>query len=466
VSTVASSPVSGELLADAGATYANGSTTTNATEYRAASGAWVFATGTNHWSRGLGYNIDGVGEPSTLIQQATMNVLGDMRVRPTTPTGGLTVDASGTPAVSRLTPGNGSTGVTVATNVTATFDKPIDPSTVSADTLTLADSGGGQVAATVTFDRAANTATLVPHAALRSGTTYTVTVSTGVKSWAGTPLAAAASSTFTTRPLTVTAESPAAGATNVGSVPTITAAFSAPLDSASVNDQTFTLAAAGGASIAGVALYDSATNTASFTPSQPLTNGSSYTATLTTEISDTDGAPLQAPASWTFAVAGCPCNLMSALTPTALGLPVQDGRTGAGPWSYELGTKIRVSSGAELTAIRYYKDGSETGTHVGTVWDANGAPLARVTFDSESASGWQEQVLPTALTLAAGATYVVSIGFNAFFVDTPSGLQAQLTSGPLTSVADGNDGVYAPQAGSFPTQSHNSSNYFVDAVVG
>jgi hypothetical protein len=266
--------------------------------------------------------------------------------------------------------------------------------------------------------------------------------------------------------LTVTTESPAAGATDVGSVPTITAAFSAPLDPTSVNDQTFTLAAAGGPSIAGTVLYDSATNTASFTPSQPLTSGSSYTATLTAEIRDTKGATLQAPVSWTFAVARCPCNLMSGLTPTGLGFPVQDGRTGTGPWSYELGTKIRVSSGAQLTAIRFYKDGAETGTHVGTVWDANGTPLARVTFANESASGWQEQALPTPLTLAAGATYVVSVGLNAFFVDTPTGLQAPLTSGPLTSVADGNNGVYAPQAGSFPNQSHNSSNYFVDAVVG
>lgn len=43
----------------------------NSAIYQAPSGAWVFATGTNHWSLGLGES--GVTDPR--IQRATANVL-------------------------------------------------------------------------------------------------------------------------------------------------------------------------------------------------------------------------------------------------------------------------------------------------------------------------------------------------------------------------------------------------------
>lgn len=61
--------------------------------------------------------------------------------------------------------------------------------------------------------------------------------------------------------------------------------------------------------------------------------------------------------------------------------------------------------------------------------------------------------------------YVASVGFNANYVFTGAGLAAQIVSGPLRSVADGNNGVYSAAAGIFPTSSFNSSNYFVDVVV-
>ena len=41
----------------------------------------------------------------------------------------------------------------------------------------------------------------------------------------------------------------------------------------------------------------------------------------------------------------------------------------------------------------------------------------------------------------------------------------QVSSGPLHTVADGLNGVYSGTLGSFPDQSYQSSNYFVDVVV-
>ena len=60
---------------------------------------------------------------------------------------------------------------------------------------------------------------------------------------------------------------------------------------------------------------------------------------------------------------------------------------------------------------------------------------------------------------------LVSVGINDRFVMTVYGLQSQLNSGPLSSVADGANGVYADAAGTYPTQHWGSSDYGIDAVV-
>jgi hypothetical protein len=69
------------------------------------------------------------------------------------------------------------------------------------------------------------------------------------------------------------------------------------------------------------------------------------------------------------------------------------------------------------------------------------------------------------VTLTPGQTYVVSVGINAFFVDTVSGLASSVGTGPLRSVADGANGVHSGAAGQFPTSAWSNSNYWVEPVV-
>src|SRR5207248_3382295 len=96
--TLATSPVSGELIQNNGANYnPSGSTSVNMVKYTAASGALVFSTGTNHWNRGLAPNAAGVGEPDSRIQQITTNVLADMGATPQTPSTNIVLDAGANP---------------------------------------------------------------------------------------------------------------------------------------------------------------------------------------------------------------------------------------------------------------------------------------------------------------------------------------------------------------------------------
>ncbi|MGB3422544.1 MAG: DUF4347 domain-containing protein, partial [Dolichospermum sp.] len=139
-----------------------------------------------------------------------------------------------------------------------------------------------------------------------------------------------------------------------------------------------------------------------------------------------------------------------------------DGTGSAG--DYELGMEFRSGKSGQISAIRYYKAPSETGTHIGRIWSSTGTLLASVTFTNETASGWQQQTLATPLNIQANTTYVVSVNSNTFYAFTSNGLGTTLTNGDLSAVADGSNGVYDFTPGSFPAQSYQNSNYFRDIV--
>lgn len=129
---------------------------------------------------------------------------------------------------------------------------------------------------------------------------------------------------------------------------------------------------------------------------------------------------------------------------------------------YELGMKFRSATAGQISAIRFWKAPSETGTHIGKIWTATGTLLESVTFTNETASGWQEQALSTPVNIQANTTYVVSVNVNAYYVATYDELGSPIVNGDLSSVADGNNGVFNGTPGAFPTNSYRNTNYFRD----
>ena len=73
-------------------------------------------------------------------------------------------------------------------------------------------------------------------------------------------------------------------------------------------------------------------------------------------------------------------------------------------------------------------------------------------------------LLHARLTVTAGQTYVASYFTSAgHYAVTVGGLASAVTNGPLTAEADG--GVYAyGSTDSFPTNTYEASNYWVDVV--
>jgi hypothetical protein len=628
------SPVTGALIQNNGAFTTPGTATAGSTKYTAASGAQVVNTGTNFWGRGLALDTDGNGEPDLRIQQATTNILLDMGATPSTPHTGIVVSTNWPPSVSSTNPADGASmpGRTLPT--TATFNRPMDATSITTSTFTLTGPGGAAVPATVTYNATTRTATLQPQSALAKQTAYTARLTTGVKASDGSTLGAAVQWTFTTvscpcnvygsavpaqtgldaqdgrwgggpyslelgakyvvdaptfltglrfykspgefgdhvaklwnasgtqlasvaftnetasgwqqqalpapitlqpgqtyvvsvnannkyvftgaglagakaagsvrtvvgnngvygltggefptnsynnsdysvdvqfipggdpLPVNVASTSPAAGYNGATLTTTVRATFTRDVQASAVNASTFTLTGPGGTPVAATVSYDAGTKTATLTPSAPLTGATQYTARLDGSIGSSDGETLGTAYTWSFGTDGCPCQLFADSTaPQYGGNPTYDGRwQQQQPWTYELGVKVTVDRDAEITAIRYYREPGETGTHVGRVWSSTGTLIASVTFGSETASGWQTQALPTPLGISADTTYVISVNRNDYYGFTPAGLMTSVSSGPLHTVV-GSNGVYGLAAGDFPSFSYNSSNYFTDVVI-
>jgi myo-inositol-hexaphosphate 3-phosphohydrolase len=109
-----------------------------------------------------------------------------------------TIDVS-PPTVTTVQPADQAVGVPVGENVRATFSEAMNASTLSTSTFTLKRTVDAvQVPAAVTFAAVNRTATLDPSAGLEPSTSYTATLTTGVRDQAGNALASDYTWAFTT----------------------------------------------------------------------------------------------------------------------------------------------------------------------------------------------------------------------------------------------------------------------------
>jgi hypothetical protein len=134
----------------------------------------------------------------------------------------------------------------------------------------------------------------------------------------------------------------------------------------------------------------------------------------------------------------------------------------------ELGVKFKSDVGGQVAGVRFYKAAANTGTHVGSLWTSGGTLLARATFTSESASGWQNVTFSTPVAITAGTTYVASyLAPNGHYSAGGQGLTSAVDNGPLHTIANASsaNGVYAYSGASvFPSDSWNATNYYVDVM--
>jgi hypothetical protein len=370
---------------------------------------------------------DAAGEVSTPSNAATVNA-----TAPGAPTGVTATAGNGSAAVSWTAPGNGGSAITSYTVTPFIGSTAQTPVTVS----------GSPPATSTTVT------------GLTNGTTYTFTVS--ATSAAGTGPASSPSNAVTPSvPPAVTSVTPSSGATGVPASAAPSATFSQAVTPGTVS---FKVKDSGGNSVAGTLSFNSADTVATFTPTNALAAGVTYTATVS-GAQNASGTPMSSPYSWSFTTTGpaCPCSIWQDGTPTG-------SAEGNDPNAQTVGLKFQASSSGYITGVRFYKEPDDTGAHTGSLWSSAGTLLASGTFSNETASGWQELDFSSPVAITAGTTYVASYftstGYPAY---TAQGLASAVVNGPLTALAGG--GVYAyGSANTFPTSTFNNNNYWVDVV--
>jgi hypothetical protein len=204
------------------------------------------------------------------------------------------------PTVISTLPVNLSTAIALNTNITATFSEAMDPATITATTFNLKQ-GTTAVPGAVTY--VGTTATYNPTSSLAASTTYTATVTTGVKDLTGNAMSANKTWSFTTgtvadnTPPTVSSTDPADTATGVVKNTNITATFNEVMDSSTFTSTTFTVKQ-GVTAVSGAVSYVG--TTATFNPNSDLAASTTYTATVTTGVKDLAGNALASNKVWTF----------------------------------------------------------------------------------------------------------------------------------------------------------------------
>lgn len=159
--------------------------------------------------------------------------------------------------------------------------------------------------------------------------------------------------------------------------------------------------------------------------------------------------------------ATCPCSIWPA-TATPATVTVAD--TAA----VSLGVKFQSDTAGSITGVRFYKGPSNTGTHTGSLWSSTGVRLATATFTGETASGWQQVNFGSPVGITANTTYVASYyAPSGNYSADSGGLNAAVDNAPLHALsagASGGNGVYTYGSDSFPSNTFNGTNYWVDVV--
>jgi hypothetical protein len=214
----------------------------------------------------------------------------------------------------------------------------------------------------------------------------------------------------------------------------------------------------------GTAALNTQNNTITFTPDTGYTGAAGFSYTISDGRGGTATANVSLNVTTSTQPPPSPVSFFSATT-----TPTQTSLTDGTP--IELGMKFTSSTAGQITALKFYRSPSDTGSDLLSLWTSTGTKLASATFSNTSASGWQTVTLATPVNINANTTYVTSYHTNGAYAATNNFFTSPLTSGPLTAPStstSGGNGIYGyggnGTTGLFPTSTFGASNYYSDVV--
>ncbi|MFI9560810.1 LamG-like jellyroll fold domain-containing protein [Nonomuraea endophytica] len=270
------------------------------------------------------------------------------------------------PAIAGTDPSPGRTDVAHGARISANFTEPVRGVDIA-----VTNAQGTRVQGSTEMEAGDLRLVFTPAQPLAESTVYTTAVSGGTDA-SGNVMAPYTWSFTTsgpdTAPPTVTVTDPVRDATGVQVAPTISATFSE-----AVTDARFALKDPGGATVAGTMVMDATNRGLTFTPSQPLTETTAYTAEVS-GAKDAAGNAMAAPYTWAFTT----------------GMKPSAGLMAAYAMDEGTGTRVGDSSGH-----------GNTGTAGATSWQ-NGKYGKALSFDG--ASSWVAVQHSATLRLSSGMT--------------------------------------------------------------
>ena len=201
------------------------------------------------------------------------------------------------PIVVSVDPEDESTGVVLNKTLIASFNMPMNASTINDNTFTVTQAGT-EIDGTVSYSGLQ--AFFNPDEDFSTNTEYTATLTTGVENIAGEGLVNDYVWTFTTGSdvaPTVVLTDPGDNEADVPLDKVITATFSEPMDPSTLDGNTFLMMGIG-APVTGEVSYSG--TTAIFTPSTPLSPNTLYTVAIVDDVQSASGVPLANDHIWTF----------------------------------------------------------------------------------------------------------------------------------------------------------------------
>jgi len=224
----------------------------------------------------------------------------------------------------------------------------------------------------------------------------------------------------------------------------------------------FTLTDPQGVAVSGSVSYDGPTRTVRFTPAAALAPGVVYTASVRGTDMNNELSPM---VTWSFTTSANPGSYPATLWDSSA-VPAVASTTDSG--SVEVGLRFKSDVDGLISGLRYYRGPSNGGTHVGRLWSAAGTLLGTVAFSNETATGWQQANFSTPIAITKNTIYTVSYHCDGGGYSVTSGdLVSGRDRGPLHAIpaSSGGNGVYRYGAASFPTDTYNGANYWVDLVM-
>lgn len=216
------------------------------------------------------------------------------------------------PTVESVTPTNGASGQPVSTILTAEFSEAVDVTSIDATTFQVRR-GATVVSGALTVDD--TMVSFDPTGELNGQSTFTVTLTTGVKDLAGNGLAQDFSWSFTTADVsapTVTARSPAPSASGVAIGTNIVITFSESIAAGSVTASTVRLKQ--GSSIISTNRSVSGA-TVTLDPTSNLGSLTTYTVEVTTGVTDLAGIALGSAVVWSFVTQDAVAPTVASISP-------------------------------------------------------------------------------------------------------------------------------------------------------